>query len=65
MRIGFIGLGNMGGPMAANLMKAGHRVTGHDVAKPALEAIHFAVVGLMIEACQVKHAVQDQEAHFH
>ncbi|MFH6563161.1 NAD(P)-binding domain-containing protein, partial [Aeromonas caviae] len=24
-RIGFIGLGNMGGPMAANLAKAGHR----------------------------------------
>ena len=26
MRIGFIGLGNMGGPMAANLVKAGHTV---------------------------------------
>ncbi|HVB67389.1 MAG TPA: NAD(P)-binding domain-containing protein, partial [Acetobacteraceae bacterium] len=26
--IGFVGLGNMGGPMAANLVKAGHRVTG-------------------------------------
>jgi len=24
MRIGFIGLGNMGGPMALNLIKAGH-----------------------------------------
>jgi 3-hydroxyisobutyrate dehydrogenase len=29
--IGFIGLGNMGGPMAANLVKAGHKVTGFDV----------------------------------
>ena len=29
--IGFIGLGNMGAPMAANLIKAGHRVTGFDV----------------------------------
>ncbi|MBK1668729.1 3-hydroxyisobutyrate dehydrogenase [Rhodovibrio sodomensis] len=28
--IGFIGLGNMGGPMAANLVGAGHRVTGFD-----------------------------------
>ena len=28
-RIGFIGLGIMGGPMAANLAKAGHDVTGH------------------------------------
>ena len=26
--IAFIGLGNMGGPMAANLVKAGHRVVG-------------------------------------
>jgi len=29
--IGFIGLGNMGGPMAANLLKAGHQVTGFDI----------------------------------
>lgn len=32
MNIGFIGLGNMGAPMAANLVKAGHDVTGFDVA---------------------------------
>ncbi len=30
-RIGFIGLGNMGLPMAQNLIKAGHAVTGFDV----------------------------------
>ena len=29
--IGFIGLGNMGAPMAANLVKAGHRVAGYDI----------------------------------
>src|ERR1700721_2067824 len=29
--IGFIGLGNMGGPMAANLVKAGGHVRGFDV----------------------------------
>lgn len=29
--IGFIGLGNMGGPMAANLAKAGHQVQGYDL----------------------------------
>jgi 3-hydroxyisobutyrate dehydrogenase len=29
--IAFIGLGNMGGPMAANLVKAGERVTGFDL----------------------------------
>lgn len=32
LKIGFIGLGNMGGPMAANLAKAGHAVAGYDVA---------------------------------
>ena len=30
-QIAFIGLGNMGGPMAANLVKAGHAVTGFDL----------------------------------
>ncbi|AAV95479.1 3-hydroxyisobutyrate dehydrogenase [Ruegeria pomeroyi] len=32
MKIGFIGLGNMGAPMASNLAKAGHEVTGFDMA---------------------------------
>jgi 3-hydroxyisobutyrate dehydrogenase len=36
--IGFIGLGNMGGPMAANLVQAGHRVKGFDLVPAALEA---------------------------
>jgi 3-hydroxyisobutyrate dehydrogenase len=35
MRIGFIGLGNMGGPMALNLMKAGHTLVVHDVRSEA------------------------------
>ena len=35
--IGFIGLGNMGGPMAANLVKAGHDVTGFDLSAAAVE----------------------------
>ena len=37
--IGFIGLGNMGGPMAANLVKAGHTVSGFDLNPAALEAL--------------------------
>ncbi len=41
--IGFIGLGNMGAPMAANLIKAGHRVTGYDVNATALQQL--ATVG--------------------
>jgi 3-hydroxyisobutyrate dehydrogenase len=39
MRIGFIGLGNMGGPMAANLIKAGHAVAGFDLAPASLAAL--------------------------
>ena len=35
MNIAFIGLGNMGAPMAANLIKAGHAVTGFDTQAPA------------------------------
>lgn len=33
MRIGFIGLGAMGGPMAANLQRAGHELTVNDLRK--------------------------------
>jgi 3-hydroxyisobutyrate dehydrogenase len=35
MKIGFIGLGNMGGSMALNLMKAGHTLVVNDVRKEA------------------------------
>jgi 3-hydroxyisobutyrate dehydrogenase len=41
-RIGFIGLGNMGAPMAANLVKAGHQVTGYDLNPAALTALTAA-----------------------
>ena len=37
--IGFIGLGNMGAPMAANLVKAGHRVAGYDINPAARDAL--------------------------
>jgi 3-hydroxyisobutyrate dehydrogenase len=40
--IGFIGLGNMGAPMAANLVKAGHTVTGFDLVPAALQALAAA-----------------------
>ncbi len=36
-RIAFIGLGNMGGPMAANLVKAGHALAGFDLSEAALQ----------------------------
>ncbi|WP_440975534.1 3-hydroxyisobutyrate dehydrogenase [Pseudoxanthomonas winnipegensis] len=40
--IAFIGLGNMGGPMAANLVKAGHTLSVFDLAPAALEAAKAA-----------------------
>jgi len=36
--IAFIGLGNMGGPMAANLVKAGHKVQGFDLVQASKDA---------------------------
>ena len=36
MKIAFIGLGNMGGGMAANLVKAGHEVNAFDLSEEAL-----------------------------
>ncbi|MBY6138431.1 3-hydroxyisobutyrate dehydrogenase [Leisingera daeponensis] len=45
MKIGFIGLGNMGGPMAANLAKAGHEVTGFDMADVSIEGVKMAASG--------------------
>ena len=38
-KIEFIGLGNMGLPMAQNLLKAGHGVQGFDVSKAQVEAL--------------------------
>ncbi|MFJ3597120.1 MULTISPECIES: 3-hydroxyisobutyrate dehydrogenase [unclassified Streptomyces] len=43
--IGFIGLGHMGGPMAANLAAAGHRVLGFDLVPEALATAAAAGVG--------------------
>ena len=37
--IGFIGLGNMGSPMASNLLKAGHSVRAFDLVDSALQVI--------------------------
>src|SRR5690349_19450760 len=53
-RIGFIGLGNMGLPMAQNLIKAGHAVAGFDVVKAAighLSAAGGAAAAGIAEAC--------------
>lgn len=39
MHIGFIGLGNMGAPMARNLLKAGHRLTVFDLSQAAVAGL--------------------------
>ena len=40
--IGFLGLGIMGGPMAANLVKAGHDVRGFDLSEASLKTFSDA-----------------------
>lgn len=51
--VAFLGLGHMGGPMAVNLVRAGHRVAGYDVVPAALDTARSAgvpVVGSVAEA---------------
>jgi 3-hydroxyisobutyrate dehydrogenase len=59
-RIGFIGLGNMGLPMAQNLLKAGHEVAGFDLSAASvgkLGAAGGAVAGSVAAACAGAEAV--------
>ena len=53
-RIGFVGLGNMGLPMAQNLVRAGHVVAGYDVVQRAvgrLSAAGGAAATSVAQAC--------------
>jgi 3-hydroxyisobutyrate dehydrogenase len=50
--IAFIGLGNMGGPMAANLVKAGQIVSGVDLVEASREAAKAAGVGIVATAIE-------------
>lgn len=52
-KIGFIGLGNMGLPMAINLAKAGHDVTGFDLSPVAKEAASKASISIASEMIAV------------
>ena len=56
--IGFIGLGNMGGPMARNLIKAGHSVRGFDLVTANLDA---AVAAGVVAANSAAEAVKGAE----
>src|SRR5215469_17352625 len=51
-QIGFIGLGNMGLPMAQNLIKAGHPVCGYDVSAAALDRL-AAAGGIAVRSLDV------------
>jgi len=57
-RIGFIGLGNMGLPMAQNLVKAGHTVEGVDVNPAAVEKLR-AAGGASVETAKLAAARAD------
>ena len=57
-RIGFIGLGNMGLPMAQNLIKAGHQVEGVDVNPAAIEKLTSAG-GVSVETAKIAAARAD------
>lgn len=67
--VAFIGLGNMGGPMAANLLKAGHELTVFDLAPEALDkaaAAGAAVAGSAAEAASgVDHVISMLPAGHH
>jgi 3-hydroxyisobutyrate dehydrogenase len=56
--IAFIGLGNMGGPMAANLIKAGHKVQGFDLVPASCESAKADGVTI---AATAKDAVKNAE----
>ena len=58
LRIGFVGLGHMGLPMAVNLIKAGHSVTGYDLQPSALEL--FAKAG-GLAAHHLQEASKEQD----
>ena len=59
MRIAFIGLGNMGAPMARNLLKAGHAVVGHDIVPANLDRLAAAGGTVATDAAA---AARDAEA---
>jgi 3-hydroxyisobutyrate dehydrogenase len=59
-RIGFIGLGNMGLPMAQNLARAGHAVAGFDVRtapRDTLAATGGTAAASLVDACSAAEVV--------
>ena len=56
--IGFIGLGNMGGPMARNLVKAGHRLKVFDLSEKAVAGLVDAGAEKAATAADAAHDVE-------
>ena len=52
MKIAFIGLGNMGGPMALNLHKAGYQLSAFDLSAAACEVLRAAGVSIAASAAE-------------
>ena len=50
MKIGFIGLGNMGAPMAQRLAEAGHKIIGYDLMESAIAALPKDMITLASDA---------------
>ncbi|MDB4542622.1 3-hydroxyisobutyrate dehydrogenase [bacterium] len=55
--VAFIGLGNMGGPMAVNLVKAGHDVTVFDLSQAALDQLQEAGASVAASAAEAATGV--------
>lgn len=54
-KVAFIGLGNMGGPMAANLLAAGHNVVVYDLVRELMQSLEDSgaiIAGSALEAAQ-------------
>ena len=58
MKIGFIGLGNMGAPMAQRLAEAGHKIIGYDLMESATAALPEGMITL---AGNAPDAARDQD----
>ncbi|MDC3234518.1 3-hydroxyisobutyrate dehydrogenase [Candidatus Puniceispirillum sp.] len=58
MKIGFIGLGNMGAPMAQRLVEAEHKITGYDIMESAIADLPKDMITIASDA---PHAAQGQD----
>ena len=58
MKIGFIGLGNMGAPMAQRLAEAGHKIIGYDLMESAIAALPKDMITIANDA---PDAARDQD----